>query len=222
MKPKSARGASTRQKIIEAAAKLVYKNGVNGTSVDDVLNASGTGKSQFYHYFSSKDELVKELVQFHRASLPAVSEQLLATLNSLAGIEGWLDGILKDQKSGNYSEGCPIGNLASEMSGQNEELRQNLQATFAHWETCLTAGLRQMKIQGQLRPEVVPESLAMFAVAAIEGGLLLAKTQKDAKPLEATIGQLKAHVRAQCVGATKRGGPQPIEKRPGRPLTFCP
>lgn len=221
MKPKSARGASTRQRIIEAAAKLVYKNGVNGTSVDDVLSASGTGKSQFYHYFSNKDDLVKELIQFHRASLPAASEQLLASLTSLAGIESWLDGILVDQKAGIYSQGCPIGNLASEMSGQSEELRQNLQATFAHWETCLTAGLRHMKTQGHLRGEVVPESLAMFVVAAIEGGLLLAKTQQDAKPLEATIDQVKAHMRAQCVGATKRGGPRPAVKRPAR-LLFCP
>src|SRR5262249_54302729 len=113
MKPKSARGASTRQRIIETAAKLMYKNGVNGTSVDDVLAASGTGKSQFYHYFTSKEALVKELIPFHLEKLTAARADLLTNLNSQAGIEAWLDQILADQRAGLYADGCPIGNLAS-------------------------------------------------------------------------------------------------------------
>ena len=218
MKPKSARGASTRQRIIETAAKLMYKNGVNGTSVDDVLAASGTGKSQFYHYFTSKDALVKELIEFHVQSLPAAREELLANLSSLAGIEAWLEQIGADQRAGLYEDGCPIGNLASELSGQNEELRQSLQATFAHWETRLTEGLRSMRAKGQLRPDVSPEALSMFVVAAVEGGLLLAKTQRSPSPLEASLAQLKSHVRAQCLGATRK---RPEPQRHGR-LTFCP
>lgn len=217
MKAKSARGASTRQRIIEAAAKLMYKNGVNGTSVDDVLEASGTGKSQFYHYFASKEALVKELIQFHVAALPAAREERLANLTSLAGIDQWLDQILDDHKGGVYAEGCPIGNLASELSGQNEDLRQNLQSTFAHWEACLTHGLRQMKGKGELRGDVSPEALAMFCVAAIEGGMLLAKTEKSHAPLEATMTQLKSHLRTQALGGSKRQGP----KRHGL-LTFAP
>ena len=131
MRAKSARGASTRQRILETAAKLMYKNGVNGTSVDDVLSASGTGKSQFYHYFTNKESLVKELVDFHTAALPAVQERRMSTLGTLAGIELWLDQILADYQAGVYAEGCPIGNLASELSGLNEELRQDLQSTPA-------------------------------------------------------------------------------------------
>lgn len=220
MKPKSARGASTRQKIIETAAKLIYKNGVNGTSVDDVLSASGTGKSQFYHYFTNKDHLVKELIQFHVSSLPAAKPELLAGLGCLAGIEIWLDQILQDQRDGLYVDGCPIGNLASEMSGQSEDLRLNLQATFSHWETSLTDGLKAMKVKGQLKPDSTPDDLAMFIVAAIEGALLLSKTVKGTKPLEATVSQLKGMLRSQCLGATKRPVLAQRPKRQG--LTFCP
>ena len=230
MKAKSARGASTRQRILETAAKLMYKNGVNGTSVDDVLTASGTGKSQFYHYFASKEALVKELIQYHLAALPAAQAGLLANLGSLAGIDAWLDQILADHQRGLYSDGCPIGNLASELAGQSEDLRANLQSTFAHWEACLTQGLKAMQASGELRPGVAPEPLAMFCVAAIEGALLLAKTEKSATPLEATVGQVKAHLRAQALGATRREGAQTESKaasasgtgkpRP-RPLTFC-
>jgi TetR/AcrR family transcriptional repressor of nem operon len=220
MKAKSARGASTRQRILETAAKLMYKNGVNGTSVDDVLQASGTGKSQFYHYFTNKEALVKELIDFHLQALPAAQASLLDNLGSVAGIEAWLDRIVVDYKAGVYSQGCPIGNLASELAGQNEELRQNLQATFAHWETRLQEGLTQMRAKGQLRPGVSPVELATFCVAAIEGALLLAKTNQNVAPLEATVAQMKAHIKGQSLGATRRLGPGPIKKATG--MGFCP
>lgn len=219
MKAKSLKGASTRQRIIEAAAKLMYLRGVNGTSVDDVLGASGTGKSQFYHYFASKELLVKELIEFHVASLPTASEERLQRLGTLEGIDTWLEEIQVHYDKGIfYGSGCPIGNLASELSAQSEDLRLDLQATFAHWESRLTQGLKQLKGQGVLQTGVSPESLAVFCVAAIEGALLLVKTQKSAAPLEATIAQLKSHIRAQCVGASKRRSLSGARSR----LTFVP
>lgn len=204
MKAKSSKGASTKQRIIEAAAKLMYLKGVNGTSVDDVLGASKTGKSQFYHYFASKESLVKELISYHLTCLPAASEERLQSLGTLAGIEKWLDQILENYHSGYYEAGCPIGNLASELSAQSEDLRVDLESTFAHWESCLTQGLRQLKGQGVLQSSVNPEALAMFCVAAIEGALLLGKTTKHSGPIDATVSQLKAHIRSQCVGASRR------------------
>jgi TetR/AcrR family transcriptional repressor of nem operon len=218
MKAKSTKGASTRQRIIEAAAKLMYLKGVNGTSVDDVLGASGTGKSQFYHYFASKESLVKELISFHLASLPTASEERLQRLGTLAGIDAWLDQILAQYHNGTYEAGCPIGNLASELSSQSEDLRLNLKSTFAHWEACLTQGLKQLKGQGVLQASVSPESLAMFCVAAIEGALLLAKTNKSAASLEATTVQLKAHIQALCVGASRRR----VRSVPMSKFTFVP
>jgi len=217
MKAKSTRGASTRQRILETAAKLVYKNGVNGTSVDDVLSASGTGKSQFYHYFASKDALVKELIEFHRAVMPAAQETLLSNLSSLAGIDAWLDQILADYDRGLYADGCPIGNLANELASQNEELRRDLQATFATWETCLSQGLRALQTKGHLRRDIVPEELATFCVAAIEGAMLLAKTEKSPKPLASTISQIRGLLKASALGASKRPQPKPLGS-----FSFCP
>lgn len=217
MNAKSARGASTRQRILETAAKLIYKNGVNGTSVDDVLNASGTGKSQFYHYFSSKDALVRELVDYHAKAMPQRQAELLAALNSLSAIEAWLDQILVDFHRGLYPDGCPIGNLASEMAGHSEELRLSVQEIFAHWESCLSRGLQDMRARGQLRAGVEPAMLATFCVAAIEGGFLLAKTARSAEPLAATLTQVLEHVKAQTLGASRRAVPRGV----GR-LTFVP
>lgn len=216
MKAKSSRGASTRQRILETAAKLVNINGVNGTSVDDVLNASGTGKSQFYHYFANKEALVKELIDFHASALPAAQEAVLASLSSLAGINAWLDQIITDYHAGLYANGCPLGNLASELATTSEQLRINLQATFANWESSLSRGLKSLQATGQIRREFDATQMATFCIAAIEGAFLLAKTEKSVAPLKATTEQIKSMLKVSSIGATK------LKPRPNTGFTFCP
>ncbi|MEN9835232.1 MAG: hypothetical protein RL011_1425 [Pseudomonadota bacterium] len=216
MKAKSSRGASTRQRILETAAKLVNINGVNGTSVDDVLNASGTGKSQFYHYFANKEALVRELIEFHASALPAAQESVLAGLGSMAGINTWLDRIIADYHAGLYANGCPLGNLANELATTSELLRLNLQATFANWESGLSRGLKALQASGQIRRDFDATQMATFCIAAIEGALLLAKTEKSVAPLKATVEQIKAMLKVSSIGGTK------LKPRPSTGFTFCP
>jgi len=61
--PTTRRGKDTKGRIVELAAALMYERGVSATSIEDILAASGTGKSQFYHYFSSKEELIAEVLR---------------------------------------------------------------------------------------------------------------------------------------------------------------
>jgi TetR/AcrR family transcriptional repressor of nem operon len=218
MKAKSVRGQSTRQRIVDAAARLVYQRGVNGTSVDDVLAASNTGKSQFYHYFGSKDALVRELIGHYLKGMPTLAEPALAALGTMPGIEAWLDQLASDYDAGLTTGGCPIGNLANELASQDESLRLELQAVFATWEEALTRGLLSLKSKGQLRSETQPEELALFMVATIEGAMLLAKTEKSRQPILACVGQLKAYLKAISFGAS-RGALRP---RKPAPLSFCP
>ncbi len=201
------RGTPTRQRILAAASELVYKNGVNGTSVDDVLSASGTGKSQFYHYFSNKEGLVKELIHFQLAKLPSMQPALLDNLNTVDGIHAWLDQILADYGSGLYSQGSPIGNLANELAAQNETLRADLQSIFSHWEQSLTTGVKTLQSKGTVRSDAIADELATYWVAAIEGALLLAKTQQSQAPLKATLSQVKSHLKSIVVGATAKRKP---------------
>jgi len=65
MKARFVRGAETRQRIIQVAADLFHKQGVRATSPDEVIEASRTGKGQFYHYFKSKEGLIHEVLQTH-------------------------------------------------------------------------------------------------------------------------------------------------------------
>lgn len=178
--------------------------------MDDVLSASGTGKSQFYHYFASKEALVKELVALHEERLNAPVE----------GVEGWLDKIVRDHEAGLYADGCPIGNLASEMAAQSEEIRVVVANVIERWEAQVGAALKDMKAKGLLRPDVVPENLASFVVGSVQGAILLAKTKKNPEPLIQTVGMLKAHI-AGLGGEGSiphTGTPTPSGKRPITPV----
>lgn len=223
----TSRGAATRRRILDAAAELTYKNGVNGTSVDDVLKASATGKSQFYHYFASKEALVKELIAYHLDHSLGLKAFALEPekLASIAAFEAWLNGVVDAHRAGHFAGGCPIGNLAAELSAQSDHLRDDLQAVFARWEDNLSKGFAQMKVKGLLRRDVQPERLALFCVAALQGGLLLAKTERSSEPLQASANELVTYVKMLSVGATAQAKkPIGFPMKAPRPLKigFCP
>ena len=122
----SRKGANRRQKILEAAAGLIHRHGVNGTSVDDVLAASSSGKSQFYHYFGNKEGLVREVMAFHQERLWQSRHGLLNETSSLDGLIKWLKSIAEDFESGLFQDGCPLGNIAGELAASHADVRGRL------------------------------------------------------------------------------------------------
>ena len=73
----TARGAATKARIVAAAASLVYERGIAGTSLDDVMAATGTSKSQLYHYFADKDALICEVIRAQLGRVGLCSELAL-------------------------------------------------------------------------------------------------------------------------------------------------
>jgi AcrR family transcriptional regulator len=119
----TARGAVTRVRIIEAASELMYVRGVAATTLDDVMSASGTSKSQFYHHFPDKDALVREVVDLRSTRLLASQQQRLEHLDSLRGLERWRDAMVQNNGLRGGAYGCPLGSLASELADRRREVR---------------------------------------------------------------------------------------------------
>ncbi len=84
------RGRKTREKILQTAANLFHQRGVAGTSIDEILCACETGKSQFYHYFKSKDELLCQVARFHLEQV----RKILPQLNTWKGMQSWFDQLI--------------------------------------------------------------------------------------------------------------------------------
>jgi TetR/AcrR family transcriptional regulator, transcriptional repressor for nem operon len=195
--PRTGRGRASRERIVERAADLFAERGVAGTSLDEVLAAAGAGKSQLYHYFRGRDELVEAAVAHRCAQVLAGLTQALGTVASLAGLEQALAGFVAGFEQMGLP-GCPIGSLAAEVAERNEGARLQAAAAFDAWEQLFAGALERMRDRGELRADASPALLATALLAGIEGGMVLSQTRKDPASLhiavEAGLARLRTYL----------------------------
>jgi TetR/AcrR family transcriptional repressor of nem operon len=189
----TARGAATRGRIVEAAADLIYAQGVERTSLDEVMAKAGVSKSQLYHYFADKDALVLEVIALQTERVLAAQQPHLGALDSLRALRAWGQAIIRLNEQVHMG-GCPLGSLANELANDSESARKRLAAGFEIWSDCIERGLTKMRERGALAASANPHELAVALLSAVQGGLLLSKTTQTSRPLEISIDMAIAHV----------------------------
>lgn len=192
--PRTGRGRASRERIVERAAELIADRGVAATSLDEVLAAAGAGKSQLYHYFRGRDELVAAAVGLRCAQVLAGLTQALGAVGSLAELEQALAGFVAGFEQLGLP-GCPIGSLAAEVAERNEDARLQTAAAFDAWEQLFAGALERMRERGELRADASSAVLATALLASIEGGMLLSQTRKDPASLHIAVEAALAQVR---------------------------
>jgi AcrR family transcriptional regulator len=188
------KGLATRSRIVTAAADLMFEHGVAGTSTDDVRAAAGVSTSQIYHYFSDKNALVRAVIAHQTDAVLDAQEPLLSRLDSMAALRAWRDLVVGLQRERDFSGGCPIGSLASEVVDGDPQARKDLVTSFGRWEGAIRDGLHAMRDRGELRPDADPDHLALATLAALQGGLLLTQTRRESAPLEAALDAMLDHI----------------------------
>ena len=187
----------TREAIMSAASRLMHLKGYKATSVDDVLRESGVGKGNFYHYFRSKEDLGyaildQVITSFVRDTLePCFSDP---AGQPLVQMRCFLDHLLQAQRVRNCVGGCPMGNLASELSDVHEGFRARLAQVFSAWQERFTQALHEARRQGEVGEDCRPEAVAHFLVASLEGSILMAKVTKDITVMEQCVEEMKRHL----------------------------
>jgi TetR/AcrR family transcriptional regulator, transcriptional repressor for nem operon len=190
---RTARGAATRARIVDAAAELMRAHGVANTSLDAVLAASKASKSQLYHYFADKDDLVLAVIQRQTECVLAAQESLLRGLTSLAGLRRWRDAVVDLSRQNQCAGGCPLGSLVSELA-ESSEPRARLADGFARWEAYLIAGFKAIRGRSGKKASTDLPDLAIALLTALQGGLLLAQTTRSTRPLELALDMAIDHV----------------------------
>lgn len=188
------KGAETRERIVTAAAELVFADGVAATSIEDVKEAAGVSSSQLYHYFADKQALIHAVIAHQSDAVIDAQEPLLAKLDSLDALRAWRDQAVAIQQQLQCKGGCPIGALAGELAESDAEARADIAAGFARWESAIGAGIHAMHERGELPDEVDPDRLALALLAAHQGGLVLTQVRRDPAPLEAALDAMIDHV----------------------------
>lgn len=183
----TAKGRRTRARIVEAAAQLMYENGVAATSVDQICVAADVGKSQIYHYFKDKSELVRGAIEFQAGMVLTVQAPLLSDIRDWTGWRAWRNEIVELQRRTDYRGGCPLGALAGESAGREGPVRLALTSSFDQWEIQLQTALCRTVESGVLRDDVDVPGLATYVLAALQGGLVLCQARRDVRPLEVSL-----------------------------------
>lgn len=192
--PVTTRGLETKRRIVAAAAELMYLRGVSATSLDDVLAASRTGKSQFYHYFKSRQELIEHVLSHQLGEV--LKEQRRFPIDSWQGIRAWMVGLVVIHETTLDFRGCPLGSIAGEILDEGSTLRSRASEAFVEWESSLAEGFATMQQRGLLRQDADPMAIAEAIVSILQGGYLLSATKRDSGPMRTAVGLALDHLRS--------------------------
>ena len=198
-------GRATRARIVAAAAALVRERGAAETSLDEVLERAGVSKSQLYHYFQDKADLLRAVVAHQADRLLAGQEPQLQALDSWAAIRAWFDRLVALQVERQGCGGCPVGSLVPQLAETNEPARAELVVSFDRWERYLHEGLLAMRTRQVLRADADIEALVTATMASLQGGLVLTQARRDPAQLARSLDAAYAHLRAQGADATPAG-----------------
>jgi TetR/AcrR family transcriptional repressor of nem operon len=193
-RPLTAKGRDTRRRIVDTAADLKVERGVSAVSLDEVGRVTSTSKSQMYHYFASKDDLVAAVVICVQDRILASPGDLLVAVESVEDLRGWADSVIAFHRRGPRWTGCPLGTLSSELMSVAEIGRLEVQEAFGSWKFLLTRTLARLQDSGKLRAAADPERLATTTLASLEGGLLMSKALQDETPLAIALDAALGHL----------------------------
>ncbi|MGW0520372.1 TetR/AcrR family transcriptional regulator [Crossiella sp. NPDC003009] len=195
----TAKGRATRERIVAAAAQLMFERGVAGTSTEDVRAAAEVSTSQIYHYFRDKPALVRAVITHQTEQIMTAQQAFFARLDSMDGLRAWRDALVELQRSRQCAGGCPIGSLGSELADSDTAARVEVAAGFARWAEAIAAGLRAMRDRGELRAGADPDRLGLAVLTALQGGLLLTQIRRDTVALESGLDAMLELVESYLV-----------------------
>lgn len=171
----------TREKILQAAFGEIHQHGFRGASVDRILSDTGLTKGALYHHFPSKAALgyavVDEVIRGYMLEnwLRPLDEQP----DPAAALIEQLRTPAAEKVDQLCSLGCPLNNLAQEMSPIDETFRRKIQSVFDAWRGGIAERLRRGQAEGYVRGDINCDQAATFFIAALEGASTLAKNAHD-------------------------------------------
>lgn len=169
--------------ITAAAARLMHDRGIAATSLDDVLTASGAGKSQLYHYFGDKEELTESVFRLQFSLILARQPSL--TDPQCDDLGQWRSEVFSALRESDNSM-CPLGTFAGQV-GDSAALRATLASLFEEWRAAIATLVRRAQATGRAATDVDADEAATCLLAALEGGTMLASLQRDETPLHTLL-----------------------------------
>jgi AcrR family transcriptional regulator len=180
---------ATRDKLLKAAFEEIYRRGFQAASLDTILAKAGVTKGALYHHFPDKAALgyavVDEVVKGHLLERWGVLDP--PTGDPVTALQRTLEARAASLTTHEVELGCPLNNLAQEMSPLDQRFRRGVNATFDIWRDAVAKDLERGQLEGTVREDVDPRKVAAFVVASIEGSFGLAKGAQSAAMLRSNL-----------------------------------
>ena len=208
----------TREKLLNAAFEEIYRRGFQAASLETILAKAGVTKGALYHHFPDKaslgyavvDEVVKGLLLERWGVTRPVTGDPVTALQEI--IRGRAAGVTSRE----VELGCPLNNLAQEMSPLDHRFRKGVSATFDLWTDSVAKELERGQAGGTVRSDVEPRKIAAFVVASIEGSFGLAKGAQSTDMLRSNLEVLSTFLESLRADTGSRRHGKATAKRVGR------
>lgn len=172
--------------ILNIGAEIIHQKGFNNTSINEICSTANIPKGSFYYYFGSKEDFADELIDYYCSFMFSIQEKYLnmAGLRYIDRLRRYYEEFRSYFESKNCSGGCPIGNLAQELSDSNDTLRKRLQEALEKTKNNIAVFIKKAQENNEISDELNSEDCADFIFNSWEGSLLRMKVTKSMIPME--------------------------------------
>jgi TetR/AcrR family transcriptional repressor of nem operon len=182
----------TRTRLVEAARYLFWLNGYAATGLADILARAGANSGSFYHFFESKDALLRTVLDGYVDLLEpqVVRPAFRRAADPLGRVFALLEGYRQRLVDTDCRYGCPIGRLALEIDPENVPAHHAIDRNFSAWRRAVEACLRAADLPN-------PRESATFTLAVMEGAVMQARAARSLAPYDHSVRQLRAYFTAR-------------------------
>jgi TetR/AcrR family transcriptional repressor of nem operon len=175
-----------REKLVDAATAILGRNGYQATSVDEILEAAGVAPSNFYYHFRSKEELAIEVLEgyFEKSRQEMAPIFMNRSITATQKLERLHEAVVKKVSASGCCGGCPMGNLAQELSDTHPEFRMRLARYFEECVEAIADVVKEGIKGGEFRRALDPRASAYLLFGSMQGLMLLSKSLKKVDPLD--------------------------------------
>ena len=185
---------STRDRLIETARQLFWAKGYEATGISEILREAGVNSGSLYYFFKAKEALLLAVLDRYVELLnPEVIEPAFATTDDpIERIFAVLDGYRKMLAMTGCRQGCPIGNLALEMSEKSDAVREKIAVNFEGWRKAIRACLHDAA--DRFTTNINLDQLSSFILTVMEGAVMQARAHRSLRPYEDAVTMLKDYM----------------------------
>jgi AcrR family transcriptional regulator len=206
----TAKGAATRQRIIDGAADEIREHGIAAATLDDICRRSATGKSQLFHYFpGGREELLLAVADREAGRVLADQQPYLGSLTSWPAWQAWRDAVIgRYQRQGAH---CPLGVLITELGRHTPAAQAVTRELLEQWQAQVQAGIAVMQERGEVPAAIDAARTGAAIIAGIQGGVAVLMATGSVEHLAAALDTALDYLRG---GAPAVTGPGPSRSSP--------